>query len=152
MEFGTKIARLRTEHDMSQEELADQLFVSRDLVSKWENNKRRPDRMMIQQICEIFSVKENYFESIGETLARELSRCIPKGDVISTEEFPKILNEFLLTLPDRERNIFVRRYYFMETPAQIGEKYVINKANVRVILSRTRKKFTTYLKGKEGLI
>ena len=41
MTIGEKIAELRTDGGMSQQTLADMLFVSRDLVSKWENDTRR---------------------------------------------------------------------------------------------------------------
>ena len=37
MELGRKIADLRNNINMSQQTLAELLFVSRDLVSKWEN-------------------------------------------------------------------------------------------------------------------
>ncbi|MCR4719426.1 MAG: helix-turn-helix domain-containing protein, partial [Firmicutes bacterium] len=36
---------------MSQEELAGRLFVSNDLVSKWETGKRRPDWAMIEALA-----------------------------------------------------------------------------------------------------
>lgn len=36
MTFGEKIKKLRTDNDITQEQLADMLFVTRTAVSKWE--------------------------------------------------------------------------------------------------------------------
>ena len=37
MNFGTNLQNLRKKHDLSQEQLAEKLEVSRQAVSKWEN-------------------------------------------------------------------------------------------------------------------
>lgn len=37
MKFGNKLSKLRKEHNLSQEQLADKLEVSRQAVSKWES-------------------------------------------------------------------------------------------------------------------
>ena len=146
MGFGNKIAEMRLKQNMSQEELASRLFVSRDLVSKWENNKRCPDREMMRRLSDVLSVDINFFESYEESLIRELSKCIPKENDISPEKFLILLNSFLEMLPERERNIFIRRYYFMETPEQIAEKYIMRTANVRLILSRIKTRLSKYIK------
>ncbi|MBR3020241.1 MAG: helix-turn-helix transcriptional regulator [Clostridia bacterium] len=43
MDFGKKIADARMAANMTQQELAEKLFVSRELISKWENGLRRPN-------------------------------------------------------------------------------------------------------------
>ena len=43
--------------NMSQEELAQKLFVSRQAVSSWENNRTQPDLDMIKKISELFDVE-----------------------------------------------------------------------------------------------
>ena len=57
MDYGKNLARLRINANMSQEELASHLFVSRDLVSKWENNKRRPGYDALQKMASLFCVE-----------------------------------------------------------------------------------------------
>jgi len=64
MEIGIRITQLRMKANMIQEELADQLFVSRNLVSKWETGKRRPDYQMIEKIANIFGISTE--EIIGK--------------------------------------------------------------------------------------
>ena len=42
MTFGQKLKKLRTENNLTQEELAEALFVTRTAVSKWETDKGYP--------------------------------------------------------------------------------------------------------------
>lgn len=145
MNFGAKISELRIKNDISQEELAEKLNVSRFLISKWENDKRRPYNEMIKALCDLFSVDKDFFESDEEAVVRELSKCVHKDQDLSDEAYLKLLNDFLWSLPEKERNIFIRRYYFFETPVQISEIYLIGQAHIRMILSRTRSKFKRFL-------
>jgi RNA polymerase sigma-70 factor (ECF subfamily) len=61
-------------------------------------------------------------------------------------EFVKFLNNFLHSLPERECDIFVRRYFYCDSTAKIARRFALNEANVLVILSRTRKKLKEALK------
>ncbi len=56
MELGERILRLRGERKLSQEELADALGVSRQSVSKWENNISVPELDKLVQMGELFGV------------------------------------------------------------------------------------------------
>ena len=56
------------------------------------------------------------------------------------------VNGFLATLSVRDRAVFIRRYYRLEEPFEIGEKYGIKEDYVRTILMRVRKKLKKYLK------
>jgi RNA polymerase sigma factor (sigma-70 family) len=56
------------------------------------------------------------------------------------------LKAFLETLNERDRSVFIRRYYRLEEPFEIGEKYGIKEDYVRTILMRVRKKLKKYLK------
>ncbi len=56
MNFGERIYELRSKAGMSQGDLADRLDVSRQAVSKWENNSAVPDLDKLLKMCELFSV------------------------------------------------------------------------------------------------
>ena len=60
MNVGNKIIALRTEHKMSQSELAELLDVSRQTVSKWECNICDPEIGRIKQMASIFNVTTDY--------------------------------------------------------------------------------------------
>ena len=42
MELGTQIKKYRQENELSQEELANRIYVSRQTISNWENDKNYP--------------------------------------------------------------------------------------------------------------
>ena len=56
MNLGENIYRLRTEKNMSQGDLADALEVSRQSVSKWENNSAVPELEKLVKMAELFGV------------------------------------------------------------------------------------------------
>lgn len=55
MKFCDKLAQLRKANNLSQEQLADKLDVSRQSVSKWESGDTYPDMSKMIQICEILN-------------------------------------------------------------------------------------------------
>lgn len=57
---GKKIKELRIFNKMTQEELANLLYVSKQAVSKWEKRVTLPDIENIIKICELFNVDINY--------------------------------------------------------------------------------------------
>lgn len=56
MNLGENIYRLRTQRNLSQGDLADALDVSRQSVSKWENNSAVPELEKLLKMAEIFEV------------------------------------------------------------------------------------------------
>lgn len=56
MSLGERIYRLRTEKNLSQGDLAEMLAVSRQSISKWENNSATPDLEKIVKLSEIFGI------------------------------------------------------------------------------------------------
>ena len=131
---------------MSQARLADVLFVSRELVSKWETGRNRPDRNMLEALAKLFSVPFNELIDIDAILSEELSSALPEDYSPDPDVLKADLNAFLATLNERDRSVFIRRYYRLEEPFEIGEKYGIKEDYVRTILMRVRKKLKKYLK------
>ncbi len=66
MSFGENLINLRRQKGWSQDDLANNLNISRQAISKWENNTSKPDVDNIEKISKIFSVK------IDELLNNEL--------------------------------------------------------------------------------
>ena len=56
MEIGTRIKELRVEKHLSQEALANKLNVSRQAVTKWENNTSKPSTANLLALCEVFGI------------------------------------------------------------------------------------------------
>ena len=85
----------------------------------------------------------------------ELSECITEKNGVEesfeTKELEKTINVFAKKLPEKERYIFIRRYFFFESMKEIGERYGFSENRVSVILFRTRKKLRKHLE-KEGFL
>ena len=83
----------------------------------------------------------------------ELSECIPDNDsgadIGESVALSDALNRFMWALPQRTRNIFVRRYFYMSSVAEIAKDFSMKESNVTMHLLRTRKKLEQFLK-KEG--
>lgn len=85
----------------------------------------------------------------------ELAECLANETDVEAayerRELEQCIRYFVRALPEREGNVFVRRYFFTETVAEIAKRYGLTENNVMVILSRTRKKLKAELK-KEGYL
>jgi len=57
--IGSRICRFRKAKNMTQEELANQVGVSSQAVSKWENDASCPDISLIPALCEVLGVSTN---------------------------------------------------------------------------------------------
>ena len=76
MTLGEKLKKLRTDHGLTQEELAEKLYVSRTAISKWESNRGYPNIETLKAISKFFSVSVDDLLSSDEllTIAEEDSR------------------------------------------------------------------------------
>jgi RNA polymerase sigma-70 factor (ECF subfamily) len=83
----------------------------------------------------------------------ELTECIPDAESASSLcdriALRDALNRFLRTLPETERNIFLRRYWYCTPVAEIARDFSMKKSHVTVLMHRTRAKLKQFLE-KEG--
>ncbi len=56
MELGKRIKDLRSAHNWNQDELAEKMFVSRQTISNWENEKSYPDIQSILLLSNLFEI------------------------------------------------------------------------------------------------
>ena len=60
MSIGERISQLRCEQDMSQGQLAQALGVSRQAISKWENDQSSPDTIHLIKLADILETEVEY--------------------------------------------------------------------------------------------
>ena len=88
-----------------------------------------------------------------ELALEELSECIPAAcdseSYVNLKMLEAAIDRFLQVQPQRERIVFLRRYFYLESVAAITQRYDLSSANVLQILSRTRRKLKKHLQ-KEG--
>ena len=68
MEFNQKLPELRKQKGLTQEELAEQLYVSRTAISKWESGRGYPNIESLRAIAKFFSVTLDDLLSSDEVL------------------------------------------------------------------------------------
>ena len=68
MKIGENIKKLRREHNVTQEKLAEYLNISYQAVSKWENGTALPDISLVLPLAKFFGVStDTLFASNNET-------------------------------------------------------------------------------------
>ena len=86
-------------------------------------------------------------------LSAELEQCIPAPDNAACRmddlALETALNAFLGGLDEEKRNIFVRRYWYLDSVVDIAKRYGISESKVKTTLFRCRNRLREYL-NKEG--
>ena len=86
MELGKQIKKHRQEVQLSQEELAERVYVSRQTISNWENDKSYPDVNSLVLLSETFQISlDNLIKGDIEIMK----------DVIQKEEIEKIYKHWI---------------------------------------------------------
>ncbi len=79
----------------------------------------------------------------------ELDECIADdeahADLCESLVLRDVLNRFIWSLPKKTRNIFVRRYWYASSLAEIAEEYGMKESNVAMLMFRTRQKLREFL-------
>lgn len=79
MDFGKQVKQIRTEHHLTQEQMANKLNVSRQAVSNWENNKNLPDLELIVQMAKVFSLSLDTLILGGNDMNNMTEKLIKDG-------------------------------------------------------------------------
>ena len=85
------------------------------------------------------------FHELDECLADEEESI----DIAEAVVLRDLLNRFIWSLPKKTRNIFVRRYWYASSLAEIAEEYGMKESAVAMLMFRTRQKLREFLQ-KEG--
>lgn len=92
MSFKDRIRTARKNKKITQKELAEQLNMSHNAVSNWENGESQPDYNILCRICDILDVDPNYL--LGYETKKE-----KENKNISEKTFDKTIN-FLISNKD----------------------------------------------------
>lgn len=84
----------------------------------------------------------------------ELGECIPSAQrveyALEQKELTAAIDRFLRTLPEKDCNLFLRRYWYVDSISVIADRYGMKENTVKSILFRTREKLRKFL-GEEGI-
>ena len=106
MTFGERLYELRNKKNISQEELAEVLDVSRQSISKWENDKAYPEMTRLLFMSDYFDVSLDY-----------LMRGIKKEENVEnvaekykTKNMLLVWNDFLSNLSKKQKSLITALY------------------------------------------
>ena len=85
MNLGENIYKFRTTRSMSQGDLADALEVSRQSVSKWENNSAVPELEKLMKMAAIFGISLDELVS-GETAPASPPQAVPDRPRLTSQQ------------------------------------------------------------------
>lgn len=136
--------------------------VSDTYLKAWDTippQKPRHFFAYLAKICRNFALKKLDWKNAEKrraevvSLTQEMEMCIPdqsRDREMAAKELGMVLDRFLRTLTQENQMIFLRRYWYVDTIAEIAVRYGISESAVQMRLNRTRAKLCTYLE-KEGI-
>ena len=110
IETANRLYELRKKHNLSQEELAERLGVSRQAVSKWERSEASPDTDNLISLAKIYSLSLDeliYGESSskGEEIANEQSANDEQSESEQSEELKSHAGDPIYTVEDEDNRV-----------------------------------------------
>ena len=90
MELGTQIRKYRNERTLSQEALAEKVYVSRQPVSNWENDKSYPDVNSLVLLSEVFEI------SLDQLIKGDVEMMKEQIDQTDQKKFERLSNIFTI--------------------------------------------------------
>ncbi len=101
MTFGERLYQLRSEKNLSQEQLAELLDVSRQSISKWENDKAYPEMTRLLFLSDYFQVSLDYLMRGTE----EKQAAAGPDEKYEVEKMVTIWNSFVSNLSGKQRKL-----------------------------------------------
>lgn len=80
MDFGEQIKSLRKEQQLTQEQFAEKLNITRQAVSNWENNRNLPDIEMLIQMSDVFQISLDHLILGGNHMNNMTEKLIRDGN------------------------------------------------------------------------
>lgn len=148
--------RIVRSHEDSQECVNDTYMKAWDTIPP-----QRPNYFFayLAKICRHFALGKLDWKNAAKrkaeivSLSEEMALCIPdesRDRALEGKEIGKALNRFLEGLTKENRVIFMRRYWYCETIAEIAQRCHISESKVKTRLHRIRNQLKTHLE-KEGI-
>ena len=159
--YGGRLCNLAQRIVLSWEDAEES--VSDTYMKAWETiPPQRPCYFFayLAKICRNFALGKLDWKNAAKrraevvALTKEMELCIPdesRDRELAGKELGRLLNSFLANLPAESRCIFLRRYWYVDTVAEIAQRYGISESKVKTQLHRTRKKLSIFLE-KEGVM
>ena len=121
MSIGERIADLRKKRNISQVQLAGILDVSRQAVSKWENDLAAPDTIRLIQLADVLDTNVEYLATGKDTQIKTMPQVITVPQIVERAvEVEKIVEvERIVEVPKViEKPVYIEKIVEVEKPAE----------------------------------
>lgn len=156
--YGKKLYILANKIAQMQEEAEE--GVHNTYWKAWESiPPRRPSYFFawLAKICRETALNRLEWKQAGNSvpaqLSREMEGCVParrRGLELEGPELGQLLNQFMGSISQENRQIFMRRYWYMDTTPEIAQRFGISQRRVNTRLRRTRGRLMNFLEN-EGV-
>ena len=116
IKIGNKITKRRKELKMTQNDLAEALYVTHQAVSKWENGKSVPTIEILYSLTKLFDISIDYLldhseidEFDYETKFKNYSREIVLSDILKKDDLNQEIDKFFYLLNNKERRMIINQ-------------------------------------------
>ena len=87
--FSDILRNLRIQKNLSQQGLANRLFVSRSCIANWESGRRIPDAIVLSRLADYFGVDASvFFSGVKEPLSPPNIIIVDDEDILLSGELP----------------------------------------------------------------
>lgn len=121
MKLSEQIKKYRKENNLTQEQFASKLFVSKQAVSKWETNRSYPDINLLPQIAEMLNISideligKKETENSTNNQEKIIEKKIPKKKIFICSAivlFIAIFCVFLISILNSNKYLIKTKKYF----------------------------------------
>ena len=114
MFFAESLKRIRTEKGLSQQELADRVYVTRSTVARWENGSRLPDAMMILRLAKCLGMDAN-------TMLQLAADSDESPNIIMVDDSRVILNDGMAVLEEVLPNAMITGFIWPQEAVEYAK-------------------------------
>lgn len=129
IECGQELLRLRKEHHMTQDEVADKLGVTKKCISSWEHNRTQPNSGQLQKLSEVFGCKVEGMELFQVALTKD--------------EYETLLIERKSSSPFAKERAISRMYDYVNLLTQKTSPMDVTEGERKLILELRENKGTS---------
>lgn len=140
--FKDKLKELREKEGLSQQELADKLFVSRSAVAKWENGNGIPSDVNLDSICKFFDIDKKHLKLKKEDFSylknKKISFMILLTSLLVADLIFLIVGTVTLVNKHKEKQQYYNDIIFYENSIIIEntENFKINDEHLTLLYDR----------------
>lgn len=113
---GKRIATLRKQYNMTQNDLAESLFVTHQAISKWENGKSIPNLDILYELTKLFNTTIDFLldddtieEQNYEMMFASSTREAVINHFLNQDDLNKEIHQFFYLLNSKERKMIINQ-------------------------------------------